>query len=143
MKIVAASDWRDGIPFESPVVVADFSPGEPSRCAICGVDSDPRPRTELWAIKHRHPKNHDGYVRFYCEQHLPPVAAPPAVVAPARVAPRAERRTAPARADASRSAASRAAAAAERPRALCPDCFVEVPSSGVCGMCGNVVAAPA
>ena len=69
MKIVASSDWRDAIPFDTLVLVADVVPGEPTRCFTCGADSEPRERTELWAYKHRHPKNHDGYVRFYCAEH--------------------------------------------------------------------------
>ncbi len=133
MKIVAASDWRDGIPFETPMIVADISPGEPVRCTVCGTDSALRPRTELWAYKHRHPKNHDGFVRFYCAEHVPaaPVVAAPPV--PERVAPRRERRP----------STSRAAAVEEKPRMLCPDCFIEVAASGICGMCGNLVTAPA
>lgn len=139
MKIVAASDWRDGIPFETPMIVADLSPGEPARCVACSSDSPPHPRTELWAIKHRHPKNHDGYVRFYCEEHLPPVAPAPVSVVPVQAqAQRAARASAP---RARRAPA--AVPAVDRPRELCPDCFIEVSSSGVCGMCGNVVSASA
>ncbi|MFT4230063.1 MAG: glucose-6-phosphate dehydrogenase, partial [Microbacterium sp.] len=76
MRVVAASDWRDDIPFETPIVLADAIPGEPARCSTCGGSSDPLPRTELWAVKHRHPKNHDGFVRFYCAEHRPAVKAP-------------------------------------------------------------------
>jgi hypothetical protein len=28
----------------------------------------------------------------------------------------------------------------ERPAVMCPDCFVQVPATGVCGMCGQQVA---
>lgn len=132
MKIVAASDWRDGIPFETAVIVAELSPGDPARCSVCGADSPLRPRTELWAFKHRHPKNHDGFVRFYCEDHLPPAPPAPVEYVPARAA--APRATVP---RARRSPAT--PAPVERPRALCPDCYIEVPSSGICGMCGNAV----
>lgn len=132
MRIVASSDWRDGLPFETPVIVADVSPGEESRCFVCGADSELLPRTELWAVKHRHPKNHSGYVRFYCTTHRP---APPRltpVVDPRRsVASRGERRP----------AARRGTPTVERPVVLCPDCFVEVPATGVCGMCGQTVVA--
>jgi hypothetical protein len=27
-----------------------------------------------------------------------------------------------------------------KPRAMCPDCFVEVSATGLCGMCGTQVA---
>lgn len=131
MRIVASSDWRDGLPFEVPVIVAEISPGEDTRCFVCGADSTPLPRTELWAVKHRHPKNHSGYVRFYCAEHRP---APPRltpVVDPRRSATaRGERRAAP----------RRSTPAVERPAALCPNCFVEVPATGVCGICGTTVA---
>ncbi|HKP08929.1 MAG TPA: glucose-6-phosphate dehydrogenase, partial [Microbacterium sp.] len=74
MKIVASADWRDSVPFENPVLLADVVPGEPTRCFTCGPESELLPRTELWAYKHRHPKNHDGYVRFYCAYHVPAAA---------------------------------------------------------------------
>lgn len=128
MRIVASSDWRDAVPFETPVLVADVVPGEPTRCFTCGADSAPLPRTELWAFKHRHPKNHDGYVRFYCAAHVP---APP-------------RRAEPAATPASRGRAARPASERrpakpvipERQRAMCPNCFVEVSATGECGICG-------
>lgn len=128
MKIAASSDWRDTLAFDTPVLVADVLPGEPTRCATCGADSEPRERTELWVVKHRHPKNHAGFVRFYCAEHVPVVvrADPPAT---ARVSARAERR-----------APVRRAPAVERPVAICPDCFVEIPPTGVCGMCGRPAA---
>jgi hypothetical protein len=129
MKIATGSDWRDAIPFETPVVVAEVLPGEPTRCAVCGVDSEPRPRTELWAFKHRHPKNHDGYVRFYCREHVPVVTRREPVQearrAPARTAPRSPRTSRP--------------AASDVVRAMCPDCFIEVSATGVCGNCGEKV----
>lgn len=125
MRVVASSDWRDGLPFDQPVVVSDISPGEDSRCFVCGADSELRPRTELWAVKHRHPKNHSGYVRFYCAEHRP---------APPRPEPVIERRPAP-----RRSPSRSAAAVVERPRAICPNCFVEIPPSGACGICGTTL----
>lgn len=128
MRIVASSDWRDAVPFETPVLVADVVPGEPTRCFTCGADSAPLARTELWAFKHRHPKNHDGYVRFYCAAHVPQVQRRP------------EPATTPAtRARASRPAAERRPAKPvipERQRAMCPNCFVEVSATGECGICG-------
>lgn len=128
MKIVASSDWRDTIPFDTLVLVADVVPGDPTRCFTCGTDSEPRPRTDLWAYKHRHPKNHDGYVRFYCAEHRPVIERRAAAsVAPARGAraprPAAERRTAK-------------PSIPERQRAMCPNCFVEVSATGECGICG-------
>ncbi|MGW9585787.1 glucose-6-phosphate dehydrogenase [Microbacterium sp. NPDC055455] len=128
MRIVASSDWRDAVPFETPVLVADVVPGEPTRCFTCGADSAPLARTELWAFKHRHPKNHDGYVRFYCATHVP----------------QAQRRPEPATTPATRARASRPAAERrpakpvipERQRAMCPNCFVEVSATGECGICG-------
>jgi hypothetical protein len=124
VRIAASSDWRNELPFETPVLVAEVVPGDPTRCAICGPESPMRPRTELWAVKHRHPKNHDGHVRFYCLEHRPAVAVRREVPVAARKAPaRAPRRTTPARPEAV-------------PR-ICQNCFVEVPSSGVCGICGT------
>lgn len=128
MKIVAGSDWRDALAFDEPVVAADVSPGEPTRCFTCGPDSEPLPRTALWAVKHRHPKNHSGYVRFYCSRHAPRVARHDLVTRSERPTARAARPPAP-----------RRAAPVERERAICPDCFVEVPPTGVCGMCGQRV----
>jgi len=133
MKIVSSSDWRDAIGFDAPVIVADVVPGEPTRCVACGTDGALFDRTELWAVKHRHPKHHGGFVRFYCASHKP-VAAPapsiPLAAAKAPRTPRAERRT----------AAPRPTAVTDRPtRAMCPDCFVEVSAGGDCGMCGTQV----
>lgn len=126
MRVVASRDWRDDLPFDKPVVVADVSPGEASRCFVCGPDAEARPRTELWAVKHRHPKHHGGYVRFYCAEHRP---------APPRPEPVVERRPA-----ARRSPSRSTATVVERPRAICPNCFVEVPPAGVCGICGTAVS---
>ncbi len=133
MKVVASSDWRDALPFETPMLVAEVAPGDPTRCATCGSLSEPLPRDQLWAVKHRHPNNHAGFVRFYCADHTPEPARPRTVApAPAaRKAPPRERRSTP---------ASRAEAAADRPRAVCPDCFIEVSATGRCGMCGNPVS---
>lgn len=128
MKIVASSDWRDAIPFDTLVLVADVVPGDPTRCFSCGADSEPRPRTELWAYKHRHPKNHDGYVRFYCAEHRPVIQRRAEPAAPARGSR-----------GASRPATERRPAKPtipERQRATCPNCFVEVSATGACGMCG-------
>lgn len=132
MKIVASADWRDGLSFDLPVVVADVSPGDDARCFVCGADSELIARTELWAVKHRHPKNHSGYVRFYCLEHRP---------APPRIAPAVEPRRGSSRTGERRAAPRRSTPAVERPSVLCPDCFVEVPATGVCGICGNTVVA--
>lgn len=134
MKVTASSDWRDDIPFETPTLVADLVPGEPARCSVCGAASAPLARTELWAVKHRHPNQHAGYIRFYCLLHRPEPRRAPVepVAAPVRRAPRARAEsTAPARRPVSLDAA---------PRAMCPDCFVEVSATGECGMCGRQVA---
>jgi hypothetical protein len=134
MKIVSSSDWRDAIAFDVPVVVADVVPGEPTRCVGCGADGELFDRTELWAVKHRHPKHHGGFVRFYCDAHKPAPAPAPAVPGVAKKtrasAPRAERRpTSP-----------KPTPVTDRPtRAMCPDCFVEVSAGGDCGMCGAQV----
>ena len=127
MKVAKTADWRDDVPFDTPRIVAEVAPGAPTRCAVCGADSEPRNRTELWAVKLRHPHHHDGYVRFYCEQHVPAVrAVEPARVERARSAPRPAARRAPAQSD--------------RVRAMCPNCFIEVSATGVCGVCGTAVA---
>ncbi|MEZ3161439.1 glucose-6-phosphate dehydrogenase [Microbacterium sp. BWT-B31] len=130
MKIVASADWRDAIPFETPVLVADIVPGEPTRCFTCGPESEPRERTELWALKHRHPKNHDGFVRFYCLDHRP-VFTRPVTAAPSPAA-----RAAASRAPRPRTERVAKPVIPERQRAMCPNCFVEVSATGECGMCG-------
>lgn len=127
MRVVAASDWRDGIAFETPYILAEVLPGDPARCAGCGAAAEARPRTELWAYKHRHPKNHDGYVRFYCAVHVP-AAKRPAATDSAKTAK--TRKT----------ATPRRTAAPEKAPLLCPECFVEVPATGVCGICGTAVS---
>lgn len=144
MKIVSSADWRDAVPFETPIVVNDVVPGDPAHCAICGTDSEPRERTDLWAVKHRHPKHHDGYVRFYCADHVPAPQEPTlaaATVTPARKQRPAARtsRTVPAR-QVRTPAVRRTALVDEAPRAMCPDCYVEVSALGVCGMCGSQIA---
>jgi len=129
MRIVEGADWRDGIAFEQPVRVADIAPGQPALCVLCGADAAPWPRAELWAVKHRHPNSHSGHVRFYCDRHVPAPAAPVAAPASRTAPPRRERASAP----------RRSPSVAETPRPVCPDCFVEVPSSGICGVCGERV----
>jgi hypothetical protein len=79
-------------------------------------------------VKHRHPTNPAGFVRFYCSDHKPAAKLAPAAAAPerARCGTRA----------AAGSAALRKAPAPIIPsacRAL-PDCFVQVPPRR--GMCG-------
>lgn len=136
MRVATGSDWRDGLPFDKAVIVADVVPGEPTRCVVCGMDSQPRPRTELWAIKHRHPKNHDGFVRFYCQDHLPKIERPAVVTAEPR------RHTSPSRTrtpSAPRESTARPTNF-DITRAMCPNCFVEVSATGVCGICGEQVA---
>jgi hypothetical protein len=130
MKVTSTSDWREAIAFEMPMIVAEIVPGDATRCSVCGGDSRLRPRTELWALKHRHPNHHAGYVRFYCEAHLPVIAAPAAPVESRRSVARAERSA----------TGRRPAAVDEKPRAMCPDCFVEISATGVCGICGRPVA---
>lgn len=139
MKIVASSDWRDSIPFETPLIVASVAPGEPTRCATCGSASEPLPREELWVVKHQHPNNHAGFVRFYCAAHVPEVSLPEPAPAPAAKRASAPRASTP-RATSPRAAATRRAdLAADRPRAVCPDCFQEVSATGLCGNCGTQV----
>lgn len=134
MKIVSSQDWRDAIRFDAPVLVADVVPGDATRCVACGADGRLYERTELWAVKHRHPKHHDGFVRFYCEEHTPAAAPPPPAPVELKrtraAAPRAERRT----------PSSKPTPITDRPvRTMCPDCFVEVSVGGDCGMCGAQV----
>ncbi|TQJ31538.1 hypothetical protein FBY39_2015 [Microbacterium sp. SLBN-146] len=136
MKVVSSADWRRSIPFETPMLVADLVPGEPTRCFSCGPTSEARERSELWAFKHRHPNHHDGFVRFYCSEHVP--AAKVVEVAPPP--PRARARRSAATTE-DRVAAPRRPAATDAPiRAMCPNCFVEVSATGECGMCGAKVA---
>lgn len=132
MKIRNSSDWRDALPFELPLPAAEAVPGDATRCTGCGADSEPWPREALWVVKHRHPNNPAGFVRYYCADHKPTPKLAPAVT------------TVRERARQARSAPSPRKAAApsipERIAVLCPDCFVEVPATGVCGMCGQKVA---
>ena len=134
MKVAKTSDWRDGVPFDTPVLAADVAPGEPTRCFECGADAEPRNRTELWAVKHRHPHHHDGFVRFYCGEHAPkierrdPASAPVAVAKPRRAAAPAAERRLPVR-----------SLTDVAPRAMCPDCFIEVSAKGLCGVCGQTI----
>lgn len=129
MRVASAADWRDRLAFETPVVLADLMPGDDTRCFACGPDSELLPRAAIWAYKHRHPKNHDGYVRFYCSAHVPaarraPVAEP-ARRARAERAPRADRMP-------------RRPAPTDVVRPMCPNCFIEVSATGECGVCGEV-----
>lgn len=128
MQIRTSSDWREALPFDTPLLAAEAMPGDPARCAGCSVETPAFPRTELWAVKHRHPNNPAGFVRLYCLSHRP--QPKPAFTAPA---PTRRERAATAR-------RLLAPTIPERPAVLCPDCFVEVPASGVCGMCGRQVA---
>jgi hypothetical protein len=137
MKITRSSDWRDAIPFDSPVAAADVLPGESARCVLCGVDAPPYGRDELWVVKQRHPHNPAGTVRLYCGVHVPRPAPP--VVEPV-AAGRAGSRTARAPRAPRATPERRTAPVVERPAVLCPDCFVEVPPTGICGMCGQRVA---
>lgn len=137
MKITRSSDWRDALPFEVPVLAADAVPGEPTRCVSCPAGSEPRERTELWAVKHRHPNNHAGFVRYYCAEHSPKTPPPPA---PSIARPGKARGTAPKPRPERTVAPKRPAASLDVVRAMCPNCFVEVSATGECGMCGQQVA---
>lgn len=134
MQIRTSSDWRDALPFETPVLASEAMPGEASRCARCPADVPPKDRTELWAVKHRHPNNHAGFVRLYCVEHRPAVAPPPVVSAPPSA--RTRKSTTPRAPRSPRATPS----APERVAAVCTNCFVEVPPSGICGVCGEPVS---
>ncbi|WP_431802939.1 glucose-6-phosphate dehydrogenase [Microbacterium sp. bgisy203] len=137
MQIRNSSDWRDALPFELPVPAAEVLPGEPTRCAGCGAEGEPWPREALWVVKHRHPNNPAGFVRYYCADHKPTPKLAPAPSLNERA-----RRSAPRAASSQRAGSQRKPAAPtipERVAALCPDCFVEVPPSGICGMCGQPI----
>ncbi len=129
MKIRTSSDWRDALPFDAPLRASEAVPGEPTRCATCGPASALREREDLWVVKHRHPNNPAGFVRFYCLEHRPVIAIRPEPPTAKSVRER-------------RAAAPRKPAAPtipERPAVFCPDCFVEIPATGICGMCGQRV----
>jgi hypothetical protein len=130
MKIRNSSDWRDALPFDTALRASEALPGDPTRCATCGPASELREREDLWVVKHRHPNNPAGFVRLYCLAHRPTIAPrPEPVAAPAKArAPRAPRSTKLA-----------APTIPERALVMCPDCFVEVPATGICGMCGQRV----
>ena len=82
-------------------------------------------------MKHRHPNDPAGYVRFYCRPHLLEVQqrATPADARTNRAPARTERRA----------PAQRTVASSDKVRAMCPDCYVEISATGVCGMCGRRV----
>lgn len=134
MRVTSGSDWRDTIPFETPVGLADVAPGDPTRCALCGPASFLVSRDQLWAVKHRHPNDHSGFVRFYCDLHVPATAPVVVAAAPAR----AKRASSPRAPRAPKTA--RPTPFAERPRPVCPNCFMEVPPTGICGSCGAEVS---
>lgn len=135
MKVASSADWRDGLAFETPVLLADLMGGDDARCFTCGPESEPLDRTHLWAFKHRHPKHHNGYVRFYCREHVPVTRPAP------EPAPTAARRAKPAaRVRAERPSPARRGPSLDDVRAMCPECFIEVSAAGVCGVCGTSVA---
>ncbi|MCX6501901.1 MAG: glucose-6-phosphate dehydrogenase [Microbacterium sp.] len=142
MRVTSGADWRETIPFETPVNLAEYAPGEPARCFGCGTDSEPLPREELQAYKHRHPGNHDGYVRFYCAYHAP--AAPAKPIEPAAAAPTSRKLKASSKrvpgAPRREETGPRPAFTPERARPVCPDCFMEIPPTGLCGNCGKTIA---
>lgn len=130
MQIRTSSDWRDDLPFETPRPAAEVMPGEPSRCAMCPAQTPLHPRDELWIVKHRHPNNPAGFVRFYCAVHRP---APPVAAASSPSATSRRGRSEPRE-------SVRRAAVPERVAAVCPTCFVEVPATRICGVCGERVS---
>lgn len=135
MRVVSSNDWRSRLPFDTPVVLAELIPGEPARCVMCSFDTEPFPREALWAVKQHHPKHHDGHVRFFCVDHKPERSrqiVPEPLAAPTR-APRAARTPAAERTSIPR----RPVQEMEITRAVCPNCFVEVSATGVCGVCGE------
>ncbi len=143
MKITESSDWRDSLPFETPRPLADVVPGDPARCVGCGPQTPLHSRDRLWAVKHRHPNQHAGFVRFYCDLHVPKDAPTPLPASTAGRIPGSPRSRTPqtaARRTPSRPSLARPTPPADRPRAVCPNCWIEVPSTGVCGGCGTAVA---
>ncbi|QAY60427.1 glucose-6-phosphate dehydrogenase [Microbacterium protaetiae] len=146
MKITRTSDWRDALAFETPMIADTVMPGEPARCVTCGVETEPLPRTQLWAVKHRHPHDPAGSVRLYCAAHAPKAAAPVASAAAAASATQSAHDRGTASAPRTpRAAAPRAHRAAvpkpvEKPDVVCPDCYMVVAPSGICGVCGQKVA---
>ncbi|SDQ06220.1 glucose-6-phosphate dehydrogenase [Microbacterium sp. cf332] len=130
MRIVDSADWRDRLTYETPYRVADVIPGDPARCAACPTAEPAQSRDRLWAVKHRHPTNHGGFVRFYCDAHVPERTQPtaPAVTRTATATRRAPRATS--------TRTPKAPAPSDVVRAMCPDCFVEVSATGECGVCG-------
>ena len=140
MKVAKTADWRDGVPFDTPVIAAEVAPGEPTRCFVCGTDSEPLDRSELWAVKHEHPHHHDGYVRFYCAEHTPKIERPVAPIVPISKAGARRPAARPAGSSERQAPARRPSVADEKPRAMCPNCFIEVSALGLCGVCGETVA---
>jgi hypothetical protein len=133
MRVVESADWRDSLPFETPVLVSEIAPGDDARCAGCRHDVAPHPRTELWAVKHRHPNDHGGFVRFYCIEHKPA----PAPVAPVGV-PAGRGSVARRSVPTEKRPPVRRSTHDDKMRAMCPNCFIEVSATGECGVCGAV-----
>ncbi|MFV0373894.1 glucose-6-phosphate dehydrogenase [Microbacterium sp.] len=137
MRITRSSDWRDALTFDVPLRAAEVAPGDPAKCAGCPGDADALDRSALWAVKHRHPTNPAGFVRFYCAAHTPKLAG---AASGASRAPGAARRTAARSQPApERERLPRRTPRADVVRAMCPNCFVEVSATGECGMCGERV----
>lgn len=130
MRITRSSDWRDNLAFDVPLRAADVAAGEPARCAACPADSPELPRTDLWAVKLRHPTNPAGFVRFLCAAHTPKASTSKPTAPVARAA--RPRSSAPVR-----ERVPRRPARTDVVRAMCPSCFVEVAATGECGMCGQ------
>lgn len=134
VQIRNSSDWRDALPFEIAVAAEQAVPGDATRCSGCGPTSEPWPREALWVMKHRHPNNPAGFVRFYCADHKP------AAKLAAAPAPTTRERARAARVASGTPRTVAAPTIPERPAVMCPDCFVQVPATGICGMCGTPVA---
>jgi hypothetical protein len=112
-------DERELIEYEVPHILGEIFPGRRDapphmrKCSACGTDSQPWPADQLTVIKHRHASQPLGHLRLYCPQHAT---------------------------DASEWSGTDASGGSSRPGAVCPNCFITVPSgTGECESCGTVI----
>ena len=79
------------------------------KCSRCGLNSQSRPANELWVVKIHHDRQPLGNLQLYCADHL--------------------------RERGQESSAGSSERSSGRTGAVCPNCNVTVPLTGVCDTC--------
>lgn len=135
---------EERIEFERPYPFVEVDGRDETLCTVCGPESYPWPASELTAIKHHSVRREQGIWRLYCREHLLtdrglPPEEPPKKKRTVRVAG-AKSTGVPTGATTPRSTASKPQESAPAPEVICPDCWIVVPATGVCGVCGERVA---